>query len=713
MRSPLFLLLSLVLCLLFSLGAFGQHVIKSADILYADSLYALTETSQMYVDPQGNLSLEEVRKLPFQPFNARLVKSANTQQAVWLKLRIHILLNVGYQWMLHTGKASLIDVYSRQADGAFTHTKTGFYRKNSEKEEIRGKENSIPLLLLPQENELYIRYQNQLHIGIAPRVLLQPVDQWQNFIIERNLYEGIAQGVLAVLFLYNILLFIILRKKTYFYYSLYIFGLSYFYLNIYNLGRELFFGEIPRLFDYNWATIQLIVVFLLLFMSNFLDTRGKFPAIHTNIRWLTGINIGFVAWGIVYLYMTRNLAVIHMVHRYFNFVQFVYILGIFGVLWISGIRIARLFILGTVPILLGGLWDIAFRNASDVVNVHINYFQVGAIFQLILFSLSIGYKMKEQERKRYKAQNDLISQLKENEKLKDKINQELEEKVHERTSRLQTTNDELQQTNRKLQETLHIASKQKTEIEIQTALLQSQNTELSQLNQEKNRLFSIIAHDLNAPLHALQGLLYVFENKLVTEEELKRFIPEINKGVHYTANLFNNLLSWAKSQMEGSVMQSKEVDIQTIIEENIQLFSHQRHAKKITIENKVHNPLHVYADEEMLKLVVRNLLSNALKFTPENGIITIQATIHTDYVEVAIQDTGQGISIENQQKLFQNTLFTSRGTRDEKGSGLGLILCRDFVEKHAGKIWVKSTEGKGSTFYFTMPLSVNALVSVP
>ena len=121
-------------------------------------------------------------------------------------------------------------MYISQPGNRFEHKKSGYYRENSERDEIRGKENSVHVWLKPGENQFYIRYQNQLRIGVAPNVRLQPVERWNEYIIERNLYEGIAQGVLLVLFLYNFLLYFTLKRKTYLYYSLYILALSVFYL---------------------------------------------------------------------------------------------------------------------------------------------------------------------------------------------------------------------------------------------------------------------------------------------------------------------------------------------------------------------------------------------------------------------------------------------------------------------------------------------------
>ncbi|MDJ1493301.1 sensor histidine kinase [Cytophagaceae bacterium DM2B3-1] len=657
---------------LFSFPVRSEVISPSVGVGRADSLYALTESSEIFVDATASLSFAQVQKTPFRSISPEILRKARWNDIIWLKVTVTNTEEVTSQWLLHTGKASFIDIYIQQPDGKLQHKKSGYYRKNAERDEIRGKENSANIQLRPGKTTLYIRYQNELKIGVAPRLLLQPVTSWNEFIIERNLYEGIAQGVLLVLFLYNFLLYFILKRTTYLYYSLYILSLSIFYINVYNLGKEILLGEFPRIFDYNWATLQIVVIFLLLFICNFLETKKKFPRKHRNMQWLITANLIWGISGAIYLFSSKDLGTIFLIHRYFNLIQFANIVVLLVLFWTSKIRLARLLVLGTLPVFLGGVWDVLFRNASDVTTVHINYFQVGAIIQLILFSLSIGFKMKEEERKRRRAQEKLIGQLQENQKLKDKIAVALERRVKERTQELLVANNDL-----------------------------------STLNREKARLISIIAHDLNSPLNALKGLLQIFENDLVSEEDLKQLIPEVSKDVNYIANLFNNLLAWARSQMEGTILQPKEIELQSIVNETIELLSSQAKKKQLQLKSLLTEPLTAYADEEMIKLVVRNLISNAIKFTPEGGTVTIDALCKGPFVEISVQDTGKGISEENQQKLFNNELFTLRGTHNEKGSGLGLILCKDFVERNGGEIWVESKVSQGSVFRFTVASSLS------
>jgi signal transduction histidine kinase len=705
---------------------YAQEIVKSTQIQSVNKLYLLTsdgksyfpESVSFFVDTSTQLTLAEVEKKNFTVYTKQsqkelLPSKLSWKDVIWVKVTIQNQLIVPGSWELHTGKASYIDVYIPQPDGKIVHKKSGYYRKNSEKEEIRDKEHAVLLDLTPQQSSLtlYVRYQNALKIGMTPKLLLQPVHSWQEYIIERNLIEGVAQGILLVWFLYNLLLFLSTSEKAYLYYSLYILAMVFFYLNVYNLGKEFVFGEYPYISDFNWASIQLVVIFFLLFLNYFLDFKSNFPKKHVNFLILIWTNVAWAIGGSLFLLITKNLQVIFIIHRYFNFIQFANILILLFLLLLSKVKGVKLLIWGTLPVFLGGMWDILFRDTSDLTKVHINYLQIGAIFQLIAFSISIGNKLKEEEKAKRESQERLIEQLQENEKLKDKLNKELEVKVIERTQELRKSNEELKEMNLQLQTVLGTVAKQKEEIEVQkeflshqTQQLQVKNEKLSELNHEKARLFSIIAHDLKAPLNALRGLLFVFENDLATEEELKNFIPEVSKDIGYTANLFSNLLSWAKSQMEGTEVRPEKIDLQAITGETIDLLKIQADKKQISLYNEIEDPVEAYADKEMITLVIRNLVSNAIKFTLNGGKVVVKCQIKQTMAQIIIQDNGIGMNRESLQRLFGTEHYTLRGTDNEKGTGLGLVLSKDFVERNNGTIWVESQEGDGTTFYFTVPL---------
>jgi two-component system sensor histidine kinase/response regulator len=245
--------------------------------------------------------------------------------------------------------------------------------------------------------------------------------------------------------------------------------------------------------------------------------------------------------------------------------------------------------------------------------------------------------------------------------------------------------------------------RQRQEIGQKASLLEQQTRELTELNQVKNKLFSVIAHDLKTPMYAMRNLFYNMQRYKLSAQEIMDMLPGIASEMNYTTSLMENLLQWAKSQMKHASVNPELLDVQLIISDVLLLLQLQAQNKQVYLESRLEGPVYCYADREMVNLVLRNLLSNAIKFTPEHGKVSIGATQHDGQVEVSVQDTGIGISQDNIPQLFGDNYYTTRGTNHETGTGLGLKLCKEFLEKNGGSISVTSEKGKGSTFTFTLP----------
>lgn len=238
-------------------------------------------------------------------------------------------------------------------------------------------------------------------------------------------------------------------------------------------------------------------------------------------------------------------------------------------------------------------------------------------------------------------------------------------------------------------------------------LMKQQTEELTELNSLKNKLFSVISHDLKSPMYALRNLFRNVQQHDLPAEEIKKLVPDVTNDLNYTISLMENLLQWAKTQMETHQVKKDCLNIAELIQETIQLLHLQAAAKQISIEHNEHARINVVADCDMLSLVMRNLLSNAIKFTPQGGHISIGLVAHASFVEVCVQDTGVGISREDLQKINANNYYTTHGTNSESGTGLGLMLCKEFLAKNGGRMYIESEQGKGSTFSFTLPRWAN------
>jgi len=233
--------------------------------------------------------------------------------------------------------------------------------------------------------------------------------------------------------------------------------------------------------------------------------------------------------------------------------------------------------------------------------------------------------------------------------------------------------------------------------------MEKKQGELEQLNTVKDKFFSIISHDLRSPINALAGLMDLMDKGAIEPHELPVAIKELRVRFNHTRTLLNNLLDWTVLQMEKLNLQPSNIDLQKIVDENFELIGSIQN-KNINLVNAVAENTIGYADRNTINLVFRNLITNALKFSNDGGELRISAAVKENEWLVSVSDNGIGMNKDIQSMLFDKiNPYSSRGTANEKGTGLGLLLCKEFVEKNGGRIWVESTESKGSTFFFTVP----------
>lgn len=243
-------------------------------------------------------------------------------------------------------------------------------------------------------------------------------------------------------------------------------------------------------------------------------------------------------------------------------------------------------------------------------------------------------------------------------------------------------------------------------LEIRNGEIVRRNEELGELNAVKNKLLSIIGHDLRSPIGTLIGFVDLLRNADLPPDKVRYFSSQMADSLKQTSNLLDNLLFWAKTQMEGLKADARSFDLVPLLQQNRQLAMNRAQKKKITVLTAGTDvPVMAYADEVMIDMVIRNLVDNALKFSRENDTVSLSIAFTPENVVVTISDTGLGIPIENQHRIFTSISYTTTGTSREKGSGLGLSLCKEMIDKNGGKIWFDSEPGKGTSFTFTLPRS--------
>ena len=246
-----------------------------------------------------------------------------------------------------------------------------------------------------------------------------------------------------------------------------------------------------------------------------------------------------------------------------------------------------------------------------------------------------------------------------------------------------------------------------TERKLQQDSLQSLNSDLNILNEQKNKLLSVIAHDLRNPIAGCVGLLEVVFTDIenTSKDELVEYMKMMQKGVLNAHELLEDLLEWARIQFHSvDFIPTLIDDLAADIRHTLQKLEPIAEAKQIELKHEADEGMSIMADRHMLASIMRNLVTNAIKFTNQNGKVIVGVQRQANGYLFSVADNGVGIPEADIPKLFSSdTGFTSYGTLGEKGTGMGLVLCSNFVEKHGGRLWVESAVGKGSTFYFNIP----------
>ena len=240
--------------------------------------------------------------------------------------------------------------------------------------------------------------------------------------------------------------------------------------------------------------------------------------------------------------------------------------------------------------------------------------------------------------------------------------------------------------------------------EVEKALLKSE-IKLRELNAQKDKFFSIIAHDLRNPFSAIMGLSDLLLSQVSQKDynDVDEYAALIKQSSHQAMDLLKNLLDWSRAQTGRMDFNPEHFELVDLIEENKKFFEVIANQKNISIKTIVPTSIIVFADKQMVSTVFRNLISNAIKFTRQGGEIKISAEKDADEILISVSDNGIGIPTNRLEKLFRiDESSSTYGTENEKGTGLGLILCKEFIETHGGKIWAESEEQKSSTFYFTL-----------
>ena len=232
------------------------------------------------------------------------------------------------------------------------------------------------------------------------------------------------------------------------------------------------------------------------------------------------------------------------------------------------------------------------------------------------------------------------------------------------------------------------------------------NRKLQEINITKDKIFSIIGHDLKTPLTTLHELLELFKKKAISPKEMMELTPKIQNNVDYSTFTLNNLLYWAQSQMDGVNANPSEIEVDVVINDTISVFDIKAKRKNIQIENNVTQKITGRFDHEHLRIILRNILCNAIKFTPNNGKISISSEQDNSEIKINVSDNGKGYNLSDYDNMLNGKpVISSKGTNDEKGTGLGLSICKELLDKNKSKLQIKLIKPTGSCFTVILPKS--------
>ncbi|WP_462249440.1 sensor histidine kinase [Ferruginibacter sp.] len=254
---------------------------------------------------------------------------------------------------------------------------------------------------------------------------------------------------------------------------------------------------------------------------------------------------------------------------------------------------------------------------------------------------------------------------------------------------------------------IEIEAKNET-LSMQAVHLETTTQELTELNQVKTKLFSVISHDLRTSIYALKNIFEALRLGYITKEELINELPELSNEIDNCAEVMENLLNWGRDQFKESRIAIERIDVKEIAATTFKHLLLRANKKNIALINGIATPVYVYADSQMIKIVLRNLVANAVKFTPHGGTIEIFTEEKGDFTNVYVKDNGIGMTEQAITKVFNNEYYTTLGTNKETGTGLGLIICRDFVKTINGNFVINSVIKEGTTFIISLPKHNNS-----
>lgn len=633
---------------------------------------ALTESGKVDVNGQlsywrdaaQTLTLEDVKNMPFAALSSKYSPNIGFDRAAhWFKLEIVNDSEVA-DWLLEVAYSPLdqIDFYTTLEDSTAIHKTSGDHFLIRQRD-LPHRHPIFAFKISPGQSQIiYLRVQTISSVQV-------PITLWHregflktNYKIQ--LLNGLFYGAMLLMILYQSFLFLSVRDKITFYYVLTLltmvnvvaFFQGYSFLYVYPTHPK--FNDILAM-----VTGPMFLVCSTLLTRAFLNVRHFSKLLDRLLLINMSLDLGVALLMAIFF---RQIS--FQYHNYLIFVHCLLALICAGYCFYKQYKPARYYLIAWFTVLVAaGIFTISSVGfMPGYLSTNYIGLMAGCILQMLFISFAIGDRWSTLEKENRRAKQI-------------ELEREHEEKI-------------------KLEE----------EVRNRTMEIQQQNLELEEVNHVKDKLLSVVSHDIRGPLGSLHLALNLVKSGSLTAEEFQKITEGLESRLTQTTEFIDNLLQWAKLQMRGETFEPDRLDLAKLADESIKLLEPECTHKNILLKNHFQGPIEAYADLNMVRSIFRNLLTNAAKFTKPNGAISLSAYRVDHKIIVSVADSGVGIPEQNRHKLFTISSVATQGTKQEKGTGLGLLLCKEFVEKNGGTIWFDTEEGKGTTFYFSLPEFIEA-----
>ncbi len=651
----------------------------------------LQKEAAWFFDKTGNLSFDEIKDTAFTAYNKTAASASQKNGTAWAKLQLINNSGIDQEYLLQTNKWGYFEAFIMKANKQTDHLISGSLlplqnrsqpsNTNAVKFLIEKDEKKVIFLKLKAGYSIYLH--NDISLQLVKQTFFEKTDR------QRLLWQGLFFGIILVMALYNLFILFAVRDISYFYYVLSIVSIGLYFAFYYGFGIEYLWPRSPL-----WDTFCFTIInpftglTRILFTRTYLHTPHHLPRINKILNALALACIATLVTGLVCYFLKIDLLK-----------PMVTIIGMLGALVLIMMLVAgivsyymdkydpaKYFIAANILLVIGAIAFIFRETGLIGDNFFTRYLvQYGVLIQAVVLSLGLGSRLNKM---RLQLATETLEREKEKKELIEQQKTELQQQVKEKTTDLQLKNSMLEETVDQLKE--------------------SEN-KLSQLNQVKDKLFSVVSHDLRNPLATMQSFLKLIteHREKMSEGEREKLFAEAQQSLNNLNELLYNLLQWSKSQMNLLQFRPDKLNMKAVVDGAVRLVQLHAHMKQVQIKPTVEEGLTAYADKDMIEFIVRNLLSNAIKFSQRSSEVVVKAFTMDDHITVEIIDYGVGLHEAKIKILLEkHTTISRRGTEKEKGTGLGLLISKEFIEKNGGHLQIKSEPGKGSVFSFTMPLYI-------